>query len=289
MITIRHTATGNLPTPLVASHFFRSFCLSVCLSVFLQFIGIFFLWYIDYDVKNTSWWLLAATAYYALVASPVALQSMANFGITCYRLRQLVHLKRLTGRSVRHLLFKELFRMVIVGGGSTFVIAVMPTLIWHKGYYISAMTSMIPTWGPNWGPNSAAATLLGSPRLLATLVALSAFITINSGYSISAALVHRLVLAIVRGTVRAAATTIQTVQNVQKEPDEFFELRRRSRRRRSPKKKEGKEGEAREEEEEGAGAGPRAEGAQAGKGAGRGGARSSQPNRNRGRSRRKGN
>ena len=204
---------------------------------------------------------------------------MANFGITVYRLRQLLNLKRLTGRSVRHLLFKELFRMVIVGGGSTFVIAVMPTLIWHKGYYISAMTSMIPTWGPN----GTVATLLGSPRLLATLVALSAFITINSGYSISAALVHRLVLAIVRGTVRAAATTIQTVQNVQKEPDEFFELRRRSRRRRSPRKKEG------EEEEEKPGADPRAGGAQAGKGAGMGEARSRQPSRNRGRSRRKGN
>jgi hypothetical protein len=90
----------------------------------LQCMGIVFLWH---DVLSV---------YIMLCAVPVLLQSLFLFGNKVHQIRLMWLRGTLGSGSSKHLLFKELFRMLLVGFVSTICICAMPFLMKSKAYGI---------------------------------------------------------------------------------------------------------------------------------------------------------
>ena len=87
-------------------------------------MGIVFLWH---DVLSV---------YIMLCAVPVLLQSLFLFGNKVHQIRLMWLRGTLGSGSSKHLLFKELFRMLLVGFVSTICICAMPFLMKSKAYGI---------------------------------------------------------------------------------------------------------------------------------------------------------
>ena len=93
-------------------------------------------WFSADSMRVCVWAAWAFLGYHLLLTLPITLQSAANLVRTFVFLRSNAH--TLSQHEFRHILFKELFRVVVVGGGAVFVISAMPRMIWDTGAFVGA-------------------------------------------------------------------------------------------------------------------------------------------------------
>jgi len=82
-----------------------------------------------------SGWTWAAASYAVLCVAPVAMQSVASFGLAVRRVRGLLVKGTIDGAAFRHLWLKELFRCIIVGAGSSTFMGFAPLAVHYE--YVS--------------------------------------------------------------------------------------------------------------------------------------------------------
>ena len=105
----------------------------------LQCVGVVCLWQ---ATTNDAWWKLGLIGFLSLCALPVLLQSLFLFGNKVHQIRLMWLRGSLGPGSFKHLLFKELFRLILVGFVSTICICSMPFLMRSKRFQISWLTAV---------------------------------------------------------------------------------------------------------------------------------------------------